>query len=205
MRTPHATTSRPAWVLVAAAAWLLRTAAVQAIPFATPTATPTNTVVVGDTATPTPLPATETPTQVNSPTATLAPTLPPVPTATISFRATSVKSGKSNTSDRLALARVVTASIALSGPSDTKVVCQTPATGDFVLTQICVSPIAAGGILVSAAKLGPVAQLGGAVRSCQSFNPGFLLPPSAAISCSTFATATPGPYFCMIAGLLTPS
>jgi hypothetical protein len=174
-----------------------------AAPEASPTATPTNTAALVDTATYTPVPAspTATATQTTAPTASASPTQSPVATATISFAATSVKSGKSNTSDRLGVAPALSASTALSGPSDTRTVYQTPARGDFVLTQICVSPTAAGGILVSAAGLGPIAQLGGSVRSCQSFDPGFIAPPNAAITCSTSASAAPGDYFCMIAGL----
>ena len=198
--TRHALTS-PALVAAAFGMLLLSSATVHAIPLF-PTPTPTNTVGIASTPTQThtAVPATVTATQTSVPIATLAPTQSPVPTATISFAATSVKSKKSNISDRVAAAYPVTASTTLSGPSDTKTVYQTPSGGDFVLTQICVSPTAAGGLLVSAAGLGPVAQLGGSVRSCQSFNPGFILPPNAAVTCATSEGASPGAYFCMIAG-----
>lgn len=186
------------------------------IPFPTPTATssdaitatPTPSVtaeeVIDNTPTPTAVPATGTATHTSAPSATMSPTQSPAPTpTTIASLATTVKSGKSNSSDRL-FAYLSTASTTLTGPSDTRVVYQTPPSGDFILTQICVSSAAAGGILVSAAGLGAVAHLGGVARSCQSFDPGFILPPDSAVTCSTFASASPGAYFCMISGLLAP-
>ena len=121
---------------------------------------------------------------------------------TSSWAGTFVKSTKSNSSDRL-VSKLVTASVTLSGPSDTKNVYKTPGFGDFVLTQLCVSTAAAGGIQLNAAGLGAVAHLGGG-SSCQTFSPGVIIAQNSQLTCSTFASATAGSYFCTIGGLLGP-
>ena len=115
------------------------------------------------------------------------------------WAATSVKSGKSNSSDRI-IAKLVTASTNVSAPSDTQTVYTTPATGDFILTQVCVGA-ANGGIQVSAASLGTVALV--APGTCERFE-GMIMPASSAITCSTGADAAEGTYFCTISGLLSP-
>ncbi len=51
-------------------------------------------------------------------------------------------------------AAVTTASLNLTGPSDTEVIYTTPTSGDFILTQFCASPSPDGGVLLSAAGLG---------------------------------------------------
>ena len=181
----------------------------------TPTSTPTpsqtatpspavtiaNTPTLTPTLTPTNVPATSTATLVHTPTATIEPTSSPSPTPFIV--AAKVKSSKSNSSDRL-LSSLVTASVALSGASDVQRVYKTPASGDFILTQVCVSAGVEGGIQLNAAGLGAIAQLSGQARSCEIFDPGFILPLSSAITCSTSEAAPPGNYFCMISGLLAP-
>ena len=191
--------------------WLARAEAANGIPFSTPTATTADTVtatptpsattgaVIENTPTQTAVPATGTATASSTQSATSSPTQSSVPTPTIALLATSVKSGKSNSSDRL-VAHLTTASTSLSGPRDTKTVYQTPPSGDFILTQICVSPDAEGGILVSATGLGAVAHLGaatrgcegGVTRRCESFDPGVILAPDSEITCSTFEDAPPG-------------
>ncbi|MDX2168373.1 MAG: hypothetical protein SF182_14965 [Deltaproteobacteria bacterium] len=116
---------------------------------------------------------------------------------------TTVKGTKSNGDNRLQ-SKLTTGSVILSAASETKRVYKTPASGDFTLTQICVSPAAAGGILVSIEGFGALAHLGGA-ESCATFDPGVVLPANANIACSTFESATAGNYFCMISGLQAPA
>lgn len=116
--------------------------------------------------------------------------------------ATTVKGSKSNSDNKLK-AGLASATVTLSAASETKTVYRTPAAGDFLLTHICVSPAASGGMLLSADGLGAIAHLGGA-ESCATFTPGVLLPPNANLTCSTFASAAAGSYFCTISGLLAP-
>ena len=95
-----------------------------------------------------------------------------------------------------------TASISLSGPSDTQTVYTTPATGSFYLQQFCASDVA-GGVRLDVSGLGSVA-LAGTTASCVSF-PSFLyLAPNAVVSCSTSSAAPAGSYFCSIGGLASP-
>jgi hypothetical protein len=98
-------------------------------------------------------------------------------------------------------AAVTTASLNLTGPSDSEVIYTTPTSGDFILTQFCASPSPDGGVLLSAAGLGGIAQTG--LTSCFTFTPGLSVPKGSAVSCSTFSGASPGSYFCMISGLQT--
>lgn len=121
---------------------------------------------------------------------------------TSSWAATTVKGSKSNSDNKLK-SNLVSASVSLSAPGETRTVYRTPASGDFTLTHVCVSPTAAGGILLGADGLGEIAHPGGA-ESCTSFDPGVLVPPSSNITCSTSASATAGSYFCTISGLQAP-
>ena len=116
--------------------------------------------------------------------------------ATVAGAATSVKSSKSNSSERFS-AKNLSASTEVSGPDGTATVLTTPANADFLLTQVCVGD-ANGGIQINAAGLGPVAIVPPA--SCQSFD-GVVLPRNAAITCSTGPDAAAGTYFCTIFGL----
>jgi hypothetical protein len=99
-------------------------------------------------------------------------------------------------------AAVTTASLNLSGPSDTEVIYTTPASGDFILTQFCASPAPDGGVLLSATGLVGIAQAG--LTTCFTFTPGLSIPKNSALSCATFSGASPGSYFCMISGVQTP-
>jgi hypothetical protein len=99
-------------------------------------------------------------------------------------------------------AAVITASLNLTGPSDTQVIFTTPAAGDFILTEFCASPSPDGGVLLSANGLGGIAQTG--LTSCFTFTPGLSIPKNSALSCSTFSGASAGSYFCMISGVQTP-
>ena len=98
-------------------------------------------------------------------------------------------------------AAVTTASINITGPNDTEIVYTTPASGDFILTEFCASPQPDGGVLLSAAGLGGIAQAG--LTSCFTFTPGLSIPKGSAVSCSTTSGASPGSYFCMISGVQT--
>ena len=119
---------------------------------------------------------------------------------TSSWAATTVKSSKSNTSDRR-FGRNVTATTILSGPNHTQTVYVTGA-GTFILTEACVSPTATGGIRLDVIGFGSIAHLGVPGDGCRSFVNGFLMPPNSTITCSTFGVASPGvSYFCTIGGL----
>ena len=121
---------------------------------------------------------------------------------TSSWAATTVRGSKSNSDNRLR-SNLLSASVQLSVPAETKTVYRTPASGDFTLTHVCVSPTAAGGILLSADGLGAIAHPGGS-ESCASFDPGVLVPPNSNVMCSTSSSAAAGTYFCMISGLQAP-
>jgi hypothetical protein len=99
-------------------------------------------------------------------------------------------------------AAVTTASINITGPSDTETIYTTPASGDFILTEFCASLQPDGGVLLSAAGLGGIAQTG-PTTSCFTFTPGLSIPKGSAVSCSTASGASPGSYFCMISGVQT--
>jgi hypothetical protein len=113
-------------------------------------------------------------------------------------------------------AAVTTASVNLAGTGETELVYNTPAKGDFILTQLCASPDAPSGIRLDATGLGSIAQTGGI--SCITFSPGVSIPKGSAVSCTTLApvlAGTPPPsasdataaiaasYFCTISGLQT--
>jgi hypothetical protein len=75
----------------------------------------------------------------------------------------------------------------------------TAATGDFVLTQFCASPVN-GGMFLLAGGFG-IAH----TDRCQTFEPGVILPKGVPITCATTEHAEERrEYFCMITGLLTP-
>jgi hypothetical protein len=99
-------------------------------------------------------------------------------------------------------AAVTTASINITGPGDTETVYTTPASGDFILTEFCASLQPDGGVLLSAAGLGGIAQTG-PTTSCFTFTPGLSIPKGSLVSCSTASGASPGSYFCMISGVQT--
>lgn len=119
--------------------------------------------------------------------------------APAAWSGTSVKSSKSNSSDRV-VAKNVTASTNLSGASETQTVYTTPAAGTFLLTQVCVGPVN-GGMQINASGLGGVVFVMGG--SCVSMQ-GTIMPPSSTITCSTGASASEGSYFCTISGLQSP-
>ena len=99
----------------------------------------------------------------------------------------------------LTLGKVTTASVNLSGPSDTQTLYTTPAAHDFLLTQVCGS-VGAGGVRLAITGFGTIAETG--TEPCVTFSPGVIVPKNAAITCSTAAAATPGTsYFCTINGL----
>lgn len=98
---------------------------------------------------------------------------------------------------------LVTASTPLSGPRQTQTVYTTPATGDFILTQACTSPVN-GGIRFDVINLGGIAHVGSSGSLCQTFTPGVVLPKASAITCTTNDAASAGSYFCMITGVLVP-
>jgi hypothetical protein len=113
-------------------------------------------------------------------------------------------------------AAVTTASVNLTGTGDTETVYNTPAKGDFILTQFCASPDAPSGIRLDATGLGSIAQTGG--TSCFTFSPGVSIPKSSTLSCSSLPTVVAGTasssvssapaliaatYFCTISGLQT--
>ncbi len=124
----------------------------------------------------------------------------PVIVVAISWAATNLNSSRSNIYREFPGTRLVTASTSLTRANDTQTVVLTPPTGDFVLTQFC-SSSATGGILLSAARLGSIAQTGSG-NLCYTFQPGFILPQGAALTCATGPLAETANHFCSIAGLV---
>ena len=121
-----------------------------------------------------------------------------VTATSISWASTNLHSSKSNIY-RSQGAQLVSATVSLSGPNQTQTVFTTPDTGEFVLTQLCVSPVN-GGIRLAATGFGAIAHTGDTM--CSIFNPGVILPKSSAITCSTTSDPIDGDYFCAISGLL---
>ena len=115
---------------------------------------------------------------------------------------TNYNSSKSNIYREIPNATLTTASLNLTGPSQTQVVYTTPAKGDFVLTQFCASPEPDGGVRLDATGLGGIAQTILGV-SCYTFTPGVSIPRGSTVTCSTASGASPGSYFCTISGLQT--
>ena len=142
-------------------------------------------------------------------------------TTAIVYAATNLNSSKSNIYREVPDSKLTTETVNLTNAGETETVVTAPATGNFLLTQACVSA-GTGGILIAATGFGPIAQLGGQGSSassgaqpadiqpvspsgggaCQTFTPGMLVPKSSAITCSTSSTAVEGNYFCTISALL---
>jgi hypothetical protein len=125
--------------------------------------------------------------------------------ATTSESASNLNLSKSNINRMFPdTAVLVAASTTLSGPKQTRtVVYTTPTTGDFILTQVCTSPVN-GGIRLDASNFGGIAHVGSSGSSCQTFTPGVILPKAAAITCTANEAVTAGD-FCMITGVLVPA
>lgn len=94
---------------------------------------------------------------------------------------------------------LVAATVSLTGSNQTETVFTTPETGDFVLTQVCVSPVT-GGMRLAVRGFGPIVHTSDA--ACYMFNPGMSTPKGAPITCSTTSRPNRGDYFCTISGLL---
>jgi len=62
----------------------------------------------------------------------------------------------------------VTATVPLSGPSDTETVYTTTATGNFILTEFCSSAVT-GGVQLDVTGFGGIAQTG--IQLCYTFTP----------------------------------
>jgi len=121
-----------------------------------------------------------------------------VTVVSISLAASNLNLSKSNI-NRVGGLQIVSATASLSGPNQTQTVYITAETGEFLLTQLCVSPVN-GGIRLAATGFGPIAHTGAAM--CYTFNPGVIVPKSSTITCSTSSFAEAGDYFCTISGLL---
>jgi len=132
--------------------------------------------------------------------------------ATNSWATSNLNLSKSNINREFPSAALATASVDL-GASESAIVYNTPAKGDFVLTQFCASPDAPGGIRLDATGFGGIAQTG--ATSCFTFTPGMSIPKSSTLSCTTFSPVTaaaspaiaaaviPASYFCTISGVQT--
>ena len=118
--------------------------------------------------------------------------------ATSVWATSNLNLSKSNINRTFPRAKFVTATVDVSG-SQSALVYQVPADGDFILTQVCVGP-ASGGvrIQVGGASIAHVAS-----GSCQTFDPGVVLQPDASVTCTTFGTEEQT--FCMISGLYSPA
>jgi hypothetical protein len=118
--------------------------------------------------------------------------------AGVAWATSNLNLSKSNI-NRVGGAIVMSGSATLSGPRETQVVLNVPETGDFLLTQVCVSPTN-GGIRLEARNLGPLVHV--ADPLCVSLQPGISVRPGSVLTCSTtgFAAAG-GDYFCTVSGL----
>lgn len=117
--------------------------------------------------------------------------------ATSVWATSNLNLSKSNINRTFPRSKFLTASADITG-SQAVLVYQVPTDGDFVLTQVCVGPVA-GGVRIQAGGTN-IAHV--ASGTCQSFDPGVVLPPDSAVTCTTFATEENS--FCMISGLLSP-
>src|SRR5262249_13483808 len=118
--------------------------------------------------------------------------------ATSVWATSNLNLSKSNINRTFPRAKFVTATVDISG-SQSALVYQVPADGDFVLTLVCVGP-ANGGVRIQVGG-GRVAH--GASGSCQPFAPGVLLHPDGRVPCPPFG---PGEQpFGMIRGLYSPA
>lgn len=117
--------------------------------------------------------------------------------ATNSWAASNLNLSKSNINREFPRGQFVTASTNISG-AVSQIVYTTPATGDFVLSQVCVG-LATGGVLLQVGGVG-IAQVGSGL--CQTFTPGAVLAPDQVVTCTTVDSEART--FCMINGVLRP-
>jgi hypothetical protein len=117
------------------------------------------------------------------------------------WAASNLNSSKSNLNREYPNGRIVSATTTLSGPNDAQVAYTTSAKGDFILTQLCTSPVN-GGVLLSASGFGGIAHTGSEL--CYTFTPGVSVPKDSQLVCSTTQHAEPGPHFCTISGVKSP-
>jgi len=115
-----------------------------------------------------------------------------------SWAATNYNSSKSNVYIAFPNGLITTATMNFATGAG-GVVYTTPAEGDFVLTQFCADPNAAGGIRLTAANFGTIAQTVSG-QGCYTFTPGVSIPPSTALTCST-SSPMKVTHFCTISGL----
>jgi len=113
-------------------------------------------------------------------------------------RATTLNTTRSNTFKAFPRGMLVTASTEISGAAS-QVVYRTPATGDFILTQVCTG-LAPGGTLFQVGGNG-IAQVGSGL--CQTFTPGMALPKDEVVTCTTFSADAAS--FCTITGIQEPA
>jgi hypothetical protein len=95
--------------------------------------------------------------------------------------ATTQVASHSNNSRLVPKSLFVTATVSLSGPSETETVYTASGNGDFLLTQVCVSPVNVG-IRLAATGFGPIAELR---ELCTTFTPVMLIPPRSGLTCTT--------------------
>jgi hypothetical protein len=126
--------------------------------------------------------------------------VPIVTTLSFAWAATNLNSSRSNIYREFPGTVLVSASTPLSAAHVAQTVYTTSATGDFVLTQFCASPVS-GGTRLAAVGLGGIAHT--ADTLCYTFQPGVIMPKGAAITCTTTEFAGLSG-FCMITGLLRP-
>jgi hypothetical protein len=117
---------------------------------------------------------------------------------TISQATSNLNLSKSNI-NRAQGAVFVAATVSLTVSNQTETVFTTPETGDFVLTQVCVSPVT-GGMRLAVRGFGPIMHTSDA--PCYIFDPGISVPNGSPITCSTTSRPNRGDYFCTISGLL---
>jgi hypothetical protein len=116
--------------------------------------------------------------------------------ATAAFASTNLNSSRSNVNK--VAGQAATASVNLSGPSDTQTVFTAPATGSFYIQAFCADDVA-GGVRLDIAGIGPIA-VTGIHSSCEHFDLWVYVPQNADVTCSTSSSAPAGSYFCSITG-----
>ena len=117
--------------------------------------------------------------------------------ATSSWATNNLNLSKSNVNREFPRSMFVTATADIAG-AVSQIVYRTPATADFILTQVCTG-LATGGTLLQVGGTS-IAQLGSGV--CQTFTPGMVLPADQLVTCTTFAAEAHS--FCTITGLQGP-
>ncbi len=118
--------------------------------------------------------------------------------ASLAWAATNLNTSRSNVY-RVGGAIVMSGGASLNGPNQSQAALTVPEAGDFVLTQVCVSPVN-GGMRLEVRNGGPLAHL--TDPTCVALQPGISVKAGSTLTCATTSFAAPGgDYFCMVSGV----